>query len=148
MSHAEPLKGYPKKILFVASNGSWRGSSTIYCPNHRPTISPTPLRLRKLDLTNYRSINAYGNVKRMQEDLYDGRVVGSELRNPDFVKLGESFGINAHWVKTPKSLRATIERAFSITGPTLIEVPVGKNAVAMGVSQPMSVAPRKSIPEL
>ena len=58
MSHAEPLKGYPRKILFVASNGSWRGSSTTYCPNHLPTISPTPLRLRKLDLTNYRSINA------------------------------------------------------------------------------------------
>ena len=26
---------------------------------------------------------AYGNVKRMQEDLYDGKVVGTELRNPD-----------------------------------------------------------------
>ena len=92
--------------------------------------------------------NAYGNVKRMQEDLYDGRVVGSELRNPDFVKLGESFGIDAHRVKTPKSLRATIEHAFSTTGPTLIEVPVGKMPSPWGVSQPMSAAPRKPIPEL
>ena len=92
--------------------------------------------------------NAFGNVKRMQEDLYDGRVVGSELRNPDFVKLGESFGIDSHRVKTPKALRAAIERAFSSGGPSLIEVPVGKMPSPWGISQPMAAAPRKSIAEL
>ena len=35
---------------------------------------------------------AYGNVKRMQEDLYGGRVIASELHNPDFVRYAESFG--------------------------------------------------------
>ncbi len=33
--------------------------------------------------------NAFGNVRRDQIELYDGRIVGSELRNPDFVKLAE-----------------------------------------------------------
>ena len=78
--------------------------------------------------------NAFGNVKRMQEDLYEGRVLGSELRNPDFVKLGESFGIDSHRVKTPKALRAVLERAFSSSGPSLIEVPVGKMPAPWGVS--------------
>ena len=92
--------------------------------------------------------NAFGNVKRMQEELYDGRVVGSELRNPDFLKLGESFGIDAYRAKTPKSLRVAIERAFSTTGPSLIEVPVGKMPSPWGISQPMTPAPRKPIPDL
>ena len=92
--------------------------------------------------------NAFGNVKRMQEDLYDGRVVGSELRNPDFVKLGESFGINSHRVKTPKALQAAVERALSSHGPSLIEVPVGKMPSPWGISQPMTAAPRKAMTHL
>jgi acetolactate synthase-1/2/3 large subunit len=37
--------------------------------------------------------NAYGNVRRDQRERFDGRVVASDLVNPDFVKLAESFGI-------------------------------------------------------
>ena len=92
--------------------------------------------------------NAFGNVKRLQEDLYGGRVVGSELYNPDFLKLGESFGIKTHRVKTPKSLRGVIESAFSSHGPTLIEVPVGKMPAPWGVSQPMSAVSRKRVEEI
>lgn len=92
--------------------------------------------------------NAFGNVKRMQEDLYEGRVVGSELRNPDFLKLGESFGIKTHRAQTPKALRAEIERAFSSRGPSLIEVPVGKMPAPWGVSQPMTAVSRKRVAEI
>ena len=91
---------------------------------------------------------AYGNVKRMQEDLYDGKVVGTELRNPDFVKLGESFGIDTCRVKTPKALGVAVERAFSSKGASLIEVPVGKMPSPWGVSQPMSAVNRKIVAEL
>jgi acetolactate synthase-1/2/3 large subunit len=34
--------------------------------------------------------SAYGNVKRMQRDQFDGRTIASNLRNPDWVKLGPS----------------------------------------------------------
>ena len=37
--------------------------------------------------------NAYGNVRRDQRQHFDGRVVASDLVNPDFVKLAESFGV-------------------------------------------------------
>jgi thiamine pyrophosphate-dependent acetolactate synthase large subunit-like protein len=33
----------------------------------------------------------YGNVRRMQEDLNEGRVIASDLKNPDFVRFAESF---------------------------------------------------------
>ena len=44
---------------------------------------------------------AYGNVKRMQEDLYGGRVIASELCNPDFVMLAQSFGAAGVRVESP-----------------------------------------------
>src|SRR6202007_977556 len=36
--------------------------------------------------------NAYGNVRRDQRERFDGRVVASDLVNPAFLKLRESFG--------------------------------------------------------
>jgi acetolactate synthase-1/2/3 large subunit len=43
----------------------------------------------------------FGNVRRDQTERYDGRFIGAELRNPDFVKLAESFGARAERVATP-----------------------------------------------
>ena len=37
----------------------------------------------------------FGNVRRDQTERYYGRFIGAELRNPDFVKLAESFGARA-----------------------------------------------------
>lgn len=69
---------------------------------------------------------AFGNVQRMQKELYDGRVIATDLRNPDFVKLAESFGATGYQVDTPDALRDCITRALGEPGPTLIEVPVGE----------------------
>jgi acetolactate synthase-1/2/3 large subunit len=69
--------------------------------------------------------SAYGNVRRMQQLNYDGRVVASDLKNPDFVKLGQSFGIRARRVDTPAKLTAEMDEAFKSGEPALIEVPVG-----------------------
>jgi acetolactate synthase-1/2/3 large subunit len=70
--------------------------------------------------------SAYGNVKRIQEMNYEGRVVASDLKNPDFVKLGESFGIRSTRATTPAALKTQIGEALRAGGPALIEVPVGK----------------------
>ena len=70
--------------------------------------------------------NAYGNVKRIQRELYGNRVIASDLRNPDFVRLGDSFGLFSHKATSPDELRAALERAFARDEPALIEVPVGE----------------------
>ncbi len=36
---------------------------------------------------------AFGNVMRDQEERFGGHVIGAQLRNPDFVKLADSFGM-------------------------------------------------------
>ena len=69
---------------------------------------------------------AYGNVKRMQEDLYGGRVIASELRNPDFVKLAESFGAAGVRVETPDALRDAVAAAWGRRIPTVVSVRVGR----------------------
>ena len=70
--------------------------------------------------------DAYGNVKRMQEDLYDGRVVATELRNPDFVKLAESFGAAAVRVDAPDALHDAVAAAWGRRVPTVVCVRVGR----------------------
>ena len=49
--------------------------------------------------------HAHGNVRRDQLDGFEGRLSGAELRNPDFVKLADSFGVDAHRSPTPAALR-------------------------------------------
>jgi acetolactate synthase-1/2/3 large subunit len=69
---------------------------------------------------------AFGNVRRIQEEMYGGRMIANELRNPDFVRFAESFGAAAERVRTPKALQAALKRAFKRrNGPTLIEMRVG-----------------------
>ena len=69
---------------------------------------------------------AFGNVKRMQEDLYDGRVIASELRNPDFVKLAQSFGAVGVRADTPDALRDAVAAAWGRRVPTVVCVRVGR----------------------
>ena len=86
------------------------------------------------------SDGAFGNVKRMQEDDYGGRVIASELRNPDFVKLAESFGVHGVQVESPGELQAAVEAGFARSGTTLIDVPVGKMVDPFGISTPTTRA--------
>ena len=83
---------------------------------------------------------AYGNVKRMQENDYGGRVIASQLRNPDFIRLAESFGVCAARAETPDALRDALTEAFSASGVSLIEVPIGKLPDPWGVSLPRAKA--------
>jgi acetolactate synthase-1/2/3 large subunit len=69
--------------------------------------------------------NAYGNVKRIQQEDLGGRVLASDLLNPDFVKLGDAFGIRTYRVETHDALRTALRESFKANEPTLIEVPVG-----------------------
>lgn len=72
--------------------------------------------------------HSYGNVWRDQQQLFGGRLLGSELVNPDFVKLAESFGVAAARVDSPARLRPALERALAAGRPMLIEVQVPRGA--------------------
>ncbi|MFK4497296.1 acetolactate synthase-1/2/3 large subunit [Bradyrhizobium japonicum] len=72
--------------------------------------------------------NAYGNVRRDQRERFNGRVVASDLVNPDFVKLAESFGVAAARVTAPDQFKAAMEKALAHGGPYLISVEVTRDS--------------------
>ncbi|MEY9883715.1 thiamine pyrophosphate-dependent enzyme [Bradyrhizobium sp. USDA 329] len=72
--------------------------------------------------------NAYGNVRRDQRERFDGRVVASDLVNPDFVRLAESFGVAAGRVTAPEQFKAVLEKALAHGGPYLISVEVTRDS--------------------
>jgi acetolactate synthase I/II/III large subunit len=68
---------------------------------------------------------AYGNVRNMQKSLHGNRLIATDLANPDFVRLAESFGIAGYRVNNPEGLRRALEQSLAKNEPSLIEVPVG-----------------------
>jgi acetolactate synthase I/II/III large subunit len=74
--------------------------------------------------------NCYGNVRRDQIERYDGRLLGVDLYNPDFMKLTESFGALGLRASTPAELRAALARALAADLPVVIEVPVSQDEEA------------------
>jgi acetolactate synthase-1/2/3 large subunit len=66
--------------------------------------------------------NKFGNVQRQQKEWFGGRVIASDLHNPDFVQLAESFGLTGYRVRTPDELRPVLRGALANSGPALIEV--------------------------
>jgi acetolactate synthase I/II/III large subunit len=92
--------------------------------------------------------NAFGNVKRIQQQTFDGRTIASDLHNPDFVQLAESFGMAGMRAKSPQELEKTLDKALAMNAPVLIEAPVEQMpspwSLMWGRSQPPSViGPRR-----
>jgi acetolactate synthase-1/2/3 large subunit len=69
--------------------------------------------------------NAFGNVLRAQQEEFDGHVLATKLHNPDFVRLAESYGVEAWRANDADELAAALQQAQRAEGPTLIEIPVG-----------------------
>ncbi len=71
--------------------------------------------------------NAYGNVLRAQMEEFDGHVLGTQLHNPDFVALAQSFGAHGVRAEDADALHAALSEAVVAENdkPVLIEVPVG-----------------------
>jgi acetolactate synthase I/II/III large subunit len=68
----------------------------------------------------------YGNVGQMQREVYGGRVIASELVNPDFERFVSSFGAHYARADEPRELGRALERAFAAARPAVIEVRVGE----------------------
>lgn len=73
---------------------------------------------------------SFGNVRRDQQRTFDGRLIGADLANPDFVKLAESFGAAGYRVRSPGELRPVLENAIDRNEPAVIEVIVEKGTEA------------------
>jgi len=66
--------------------------------------------------------NGYlGMVRQWQELIYNKRYFGTQLYNPDFVKIAEAYGIKGVRVTKKIDVRPAIEKSMAHKGPFLIE---------------------------
>jgi len=66
--------------------------------------------------------NVFGTIRMHQEREYPGRVSATDLTNPDFVKLGESYGAFAARVEKAGDFKAVWEEALKSDKAALIEI--------------------------
>jgi acetolactate synthase-1/2/3 large subunit len=66
---------------------------------------------------------AFGASKNDQLTRYEGRVVGTELRNPSFARIAEAFGARGIRAE-PGELTKAVETALAGRRPAVIEVPI------------------------
>jgi acetolactate synthase-1/2/3 large subunit len=68
--------------------------------------------------------NYLGMVRQWQELFYRNNIVATPMRNPDFVKLAESFGILGLRASTHDEVEAVIRQAMEHDGPVLCDFQV------------------------
>ncbi|SJZ39983.1 acetolactate synthase-1/2/3 large subunit [Enhydrobacter aerosaccus] len=68
---------------------------------------------------------AFGNVRRIQQERYGNRLIASDLHNPNFAQLAESFGIASFKAVTANQLEDALHKAFALDAPALVWVPHG-----------------------
>ncbi len=68
----------------------------------------------------------FTNVARAQATHYNGRVIGTDLKNPDFAAMAEAFGAKGVKARTPDEIKQQIVQGFRENGPVVIEVPLTK----------------------
>ena len=66
---------------------------------------------------------AFGSTKSDQLVNFKGRVVGTELNNPNLVRLAESFGVRG-LKADPEGLEKVLKGALEAKQPVVIEVPL------------------------
>ena len=65
---------------------------------------------------------SYGTIRMHQEKAYKGRVHGTAIRNPDFVRWAESFGAKGLSITTLKDAAGVVEEALAHDGPVVVDV--------------------------
>lgn len=71
----------------------------------------------------------YGTIRMHQEHDYPGRVIATDLRNPDFVALAKAYGAYGERVERTGEFPAAFERAVNAKRPALLELMVDAEAI-------------------
>jgi thiamine pyrophosphate-dependent acetolactate synthase large subunit-like protein len=75
--------------------------------------------------------HAYGALRLFQDRLHGGRRIGTDLRSPDFAKLGEAYGAVGVRLASADGLATAVSDAVARGGVTVIECPLGPEFAAI-----------------
>jgi acetolactate synthase I/II/III large subunit len=71
----------------------------------------------------------YGTIRMHQEREYPGRVVATDLKNPDFAALARAYGGHGEMVETTADFAPAFERARAAGKPAIIEIKLDPEAI-------------------
>jgi acetolactate synthase-1/2/3 large subunit len=71
----------------------------------------------------------YGTIRMHQERKFPGRVVGTDLRNPDFVAYARSFGAHGESVRRTEDFDGAVERALASGLPAVVVLHTDPEAI-------------------
>jgi acetolactate synthase-1/2/3 large subunit len=74
----------------------------------------------------------YGTIRHHQERAYPGRVSGTELWSPDFVRYAEAFGGFGIRVERNDDVPDALRHVLAHPGIALLSVAVARRAIAVG----------------
>lgn len=75
---------------------------------------------------------SYGTIRMHQERHYPGRVIGTDLKNPDFVAFAQSFGFVAERVDDTTQFEGALERALGADRPALLHLVTSVDDISPG----------------
>ncbi|TIU95168.1 MAG: thiamine pyrophosphate-binding protein, partial [Mesorhizobium sp.] len=71
----------------------------------------------------------YGTIRMHQEREYPGRVVATDLRNPDFAALARAYGGHGETVEKTADFAPAFERARASGKPSIVEIRLDPEAI-------------------
>lgn len=108
-------------VVAVAGDGG-----ALFCLGELATAAENDLPVCLVVVNNH----CYGVIAELQDQLYEGRQFGVDLRGPDFASVARAFDIPAMQVRTPPELFDAIRRTKKLRRPSLIEAVVDRQVFA------------------
>jgi acetolactate synthase I/II/III large subunit len=104
-----------REVIAIIGDGSFQMNS-----QELMTIAQENIPVKAVILNN----GFLGMVRQWQELFFDNRYSFVEMKNPDFVKLGEAYGIRSLRVSDRAELDGAIQEMLQHDGPFLLEAVV------------------------
>ncbi|MCX6746799.1 MAG: thiamine pyrophosphate-binding protein [Candidatus Pacearchaeota archaeon] len=146
---AQTMGGYrfrKKQTLFSAFNHSPMGNSlpesigACFANDKRPVVciigdGGIQMNIQELATIKYHNLpikifvfnnKGYGMIQQTQDDWLNSRYEASDMENgipvPDFVKIGNAYGLKTERIKNNKQLASKLKNALRYDGPVLCDV--------------------------
>jgi acetolactate synthase-1/2/3 large subunit len=116
-----------RAVVAVAGDGDF-----LMCGQELATAVQHHLDVVVLVVNNGR----YGTIRMHQERAYPGRVIATDLDNPDFPALARAYGAAGEAVTDTEAFPDALDRALAAGRPALLDLHVDPDAIAPGLSLP------------
>jgi len=117
---------HPKRtVVAVAGDGDF-----VMCGHELATAVQHGLDVVVLVVDN----GMYGTIRMHQERAYPGRVIATDLQNPDFAALAEAYGAAGETVTDTGDFPAALDRALAAGRPAVLALKVDPESIAPGLT--------------